>query len=79
MTPDAAIAALDDEAGDLVRRYRDLGKIAALARTNDGHVQIITLANNDPGIARLMYAAADTFADRAYYKSLEDQGGTADK
>ena len=72
------LATLDEDAANLVRRYRDAGKVAAVARTNDGHVLIITLTAKDAAIAKLLYAAADTFADRAFYaeKGIPDGGDT---
>lgn len=66
MTPEDAIDALDQAAAELVRGYGNLGKVAALVRTDDGIVRIVTLASNNAGIAKLLFAAADTFADRAF-------------
>lgn len=61
------LAALDDAAANLVRAYRNVGKVAALVRTDSGTVRIVTLNANDAAISKLLYAAADTFADRAFY------------
>lgn len=66
MTRDEAKAALDGAAADMVRAYRDIGHLAALVRTDGNRVQIVTLGTMDEGVAKLLYMAADTFADRAY-------------
>lgn len=66
MTRDEARLALDSAAADMVRAYRDLGHVAALVRSDGNRVQIVTLATMDENVAKLLYLAADTFADRAY-------------
>lgn len=66
MTRDEARAALDGAAADMVRAYRDIGNLAALVRTDGNRVQIVTLGTMDEGVAKLLYMAADTFADRAF-------------
>lgn len=73
------LATLDEDAANLVRRYRDAGKVAAVARTNDGHVSIVTLATKDAAIAKLLYAAADTFADRAFYAEKGIPDGSSER
>lgn len=66
MTRDEAIAALDACAEDMVRAYRDLGRAAAVIRTDGARLKMFTLGTMDAGIAKLLYVAADTMANRAY-------------
>lgn len=75
MTSSVALDILDQAAARLVGAYRDLGKVATVMRGGGAGVQVIALDGADAETAKLLYASADTFADRAFYKAKEVGNG----
>lgn len=55
----------DGAVTDLVRWYRDRQIAAVLVRTDGNAVRIICPEGVSAGVAKLLYLAADTMADRA--------------